>query len=142
VPKRIPATKQARRTAVARRIIEQKPVAAIAAELGISRVSVYNELQNPETQDYIQKLLAPRDAKLEALVDKSLAAIDEGLAAKRDDEADHGARMRCVERATKLLELRAGKRDDGDTGKQYRWSGELVDLMEMLVVYARVPTSE
>jgi hypothetical protein len=136
---RNPAARQTRRAAIVKGVIQQKRHEDIAADLGISRRSVYNELQNPETQDYIQKLLAPRDARLEALVDKSLAAIDAGLEAKRDDEADHGARMRCVERATKLLELRAGKRDDGDSGKQLRWSGELTEL---LAIYARIETSE
>jgi hypothetical protein len=43
------------------------------------------------TQDYLRAQLAKHNARLDALVDKSLTAIDEGLTALRDDAADHGA---------------------------------------------------
>lgn len=116
-------------------MVQQKTPKQIAAVLGVSRQTIHNELNAPETQDYIQKLLAPRDARLEALVDKSLDAIEKGLVALRDDTEDHAARMRAVERTSKLLELRAGKRADGDSnGTPKRWQGELVDL---LAIYAR-----
>jgi hypothetical protein len=109
----------------------------IAQEFGMSRCAISRDFNNPETQDYLRAQLAKHDARLDALVDKSLTAIDEGLTALRDDAADHGARMRAVERTTKLLELRAG-RSDGDSGtSNKRWAGEFIEL---LAIYREIRT--
>lgn len=129
----------ARRKLIAAKAITGKTQDQIAAELDVARCTVNRDLAEPETRDYIRRLLEPRDPKLEALVDKSFEAIDAGLTANRDDAADHGARMRAVERTTKLLELRAGRSDGDSNGKPLRFSGELVEL---LALYAKFQAPE
>jgi hypothetical protein len=124
----------------------------VAAELGIARETASKDFNAPETRDYIRELLGKHDAAIEALVNKSLIALDAGLGATafwqgleiRDDDGnpvpDHKTRLRAVAETWRLAGLRAGRNDDGsNAGIARNFSGT---MEELLVLYRRVTSPD
>jgi hypothetical protein len=111
-------------------------VKAIAENLGVARETVSRELAHPETQAYIQSLLAKHDAKLERIAGKVIQRVEESLDALKSDPADHKARMLAVSRAADLLELRqGGTRHDPAGSSGASVSGDMGTILE---IYARI----
>jgi hypothetical protein len=95
--------------------------------------------QASETQDYLQKLLARKDQRLEELLDKSLDAIERGLEADDRDSDDHQAQMRAAAEFSKILTLRAGRKDgSANHTDNFRFRGT---LEELLLEYKRIADS-
>jgi hypothetical protein len=143
----------ARRKAIASaKVIEGRTLTAVAAELGVTRETASKDFNAPETKDYIRELLGKHDTEIDALVTKSVAALDAGLGANvvwqgmecadRDGVklADHKTRLRAVAETWRLAALRGGKNDDGNGSSIARnFSGT---MEELLVLYRRVTTCE
>jgi hypothetical protein len=129
--------RQKRRMEIAAGTLKGKSAKQIASELGVSREWIAREQNAPETQDLIQRLLAKHDAQLERIVGKHLDAIEAGLTALREDPEDHAARMRAAAESARLLTLRAGRRDDGDSSvtERRKFSGT---MEELLIEYRRI----
>jgi hypothetical protein len=92
------AARTARRTAIAKGLIQQKTATVVAQELGISRKTLYQELAQPETQALIRSMMAPHHKRLERIVDQSISAVERALT------ADQEARLRRVEWLTDRIE--------------------------------------
>lgn len=126
-----PLSKAQRRKLVATEVVTSgRKLAHIAQQVGVTRATISADYNAPETQDYIQRLLAKRDERLEALVDKSLTAIEGGLTALKSDSEDHQVRMRAVAETARILNLRAGRSDgDSSDGNRPKWSGTFEQLL-------------
>jgi len=127
-------TKTTRRKMLAAKVVSTgKPLSKIAEDLGVSRATASSDFNAPETKGYIRALLAKHDMRIDAMVTKALDAIDGGLVAMKDDREDHAARLRSVQEAARVLELREGKsKDDAkDVAKPLRFDGTLEELLQL-----------
>lgn len=146
-----PALTARRKKIAAEKVIKGRKLTAIAAELGVTRETASHDFNAPETKDYIRELLGKHDAEIEALVNKSLVALDAGLGANAlwqgleitDDDGDslpdHKTRLRAVAQTWRLAALRGGKLDDGNGPARANFNGT---MEELLILYRRVTTGE
>ncbi|MBM3744186.1 MAG: hypothetical protein FJW34_00140 [Acidobacteria bacterium] len=103
-----------RRAKIATAVVTGKTLAQAAREAGLSRQWASHEAQQPETALLLAGMLAPHQARIQALVGRSIEAIDDALAAEKvalDREGnkaalgpDHYARLQAVKRLVEILE--------------------------------------
>lgn len=77
------ASKRARRTATAEKLVAGKPVSEIAHETGVSRATAYRDAASAEVQFRVARALDRHAEKLEALLGKMLDRLSQALDARR-----------------------------------------------------------
>lgn len=110
--KKAPARKQARRTRVARAIVEGKSVSQIARDERVSRATASADANSTEVQLLITSLVEAERGMIRTLFQKGLAAVEDSFTATRvavfegakvDCGPDHYARLTGVKCLTALL---------------------------------------
>jgi hypothetical protein len=125
-----------RRAAIAVGLIQQKPVATIAREMGISREWTSKEAHSPETRALVRLWMAPHHHAIQRMIPRALATIHAGLKPS-NKMAD---RLQAVKALGTVMEWAEHRTPDADDVKPLRWSGELVELLAM---YRRIaPTAQ
>lgn len=105
------AEKEKKRRAVAKGVVEGKPLSKIAREAGCHKRYAQKLSKEPETRFLIAAMLVPHREKLAKLGLKAILVVNRALGAQRTDKADHIVRLRAVERYRDLLELAQGTKD-------------------------------
>jgi hypothetical protein len=132
-------SKQARRAAIAKGLIQQKTPAQLAKQLGVSRETVYQEMRNPETKNLIRSWMAPYHAEIQRMIPDALVAVSDGL----DSSQDIKDRLAAVKTLGVLMEWCEGQADGDSDGVQHRkWSGEFIELLAMYAEIKRRPTPD
>ena len=121
--------RETRRAVIAQRLIEQKSTSQIGAELGLSRKTVWEEANRPETKALIQSWMQQYHEEIKAEIPKAIAAVRDELAPGMPN------RLAAVKTLGTVLEWAEGSRNGDTDGTPRRWSGELVEL---LALYARI----
>ena len=95
---------------VAKRVIEQVPTQQIAAELGVSRKTAWQEIQHPETQALIQTWMKPHHHRLEKIIDRSISQVERALTV---DDTERAARIEALtDRITRLRQVISERAED------------------------------
>ena len=135
------SVQQRRKTVAAQVVSTGRPLARIAASLAVTRETVSHDFNHPETQNYVQTMLAKRDQKIDAMVDKYISAVESSLGAMKDDKEDHQDRMRAGQETARLLQLRAGRKES-EENRGFLTGGRHGELEELLLLYRRVGSVE
>lgn len=133
---RVPANasaREARRVEIAKGVLSQQAPGQIAARLGVSRQTVYNELGAPETQELIRAWMQPHHQALQRMIPRAMSAVNKGL--KPSNEIRD--RLQAVKTLGTMMEWAEGRPGDGDSNKPTRWSGT---FDELLVMYRKITT--
>ncbi len=131
---RHPEARKARRSVIAKAVVAQTPTRQIAANLGISRQAVYQELAQPETKELIQSWMRPHHESIKRMIPRALATVNKGL--KPSNEMRD--RLNAVKTLGVCMEWAEGKKDDSN-GTPLRFDGT---LEELLVTFRRITTPE
>jgi hypothetical protein len=103
-------TREYRRQQIAAGIIAQKPIGAIADEMGLSREWTSKEANRAETQSLIRNLLIPHRKRLERVVDQSIAAVERALVSDQVQREERIAWLK--DRIAKLQQVIAERATD------------------------------
>lgn len=128
-------SKRARRVAIVKGLVEQHTPSEIAAAIGVTRKTVYEELRAPETQELIRKWLEPYHGEVQELIPEAISAVRAGLFA--DEIVD---RLRAVKSLGIVMGWAQGKAGEGENNSPlYRFKGT---MEELLIEYRKLTSSE
>src|ERR1043165_2348703 len=107
--KKTKANAAGRKRTVAAGKLAGRPASETAKAAGITLRSVRRLQNDPEVKFIITEALKPQQERLRHLGALVVGAIEGALHATKEDEADHVARLRAVERYADVIALAQGK---------------------------------